>query len=131
MLDDEAHIQELVVRGLRERGYETRAVSQVPDALRLLGWPPSRSGPGRWKPDLLIVDWKMPGYDGTELLCLLRGDPRLVDLPVILLGQRSPLYDTARYLEALPWRAQAYVYKPFSLLELLPVVQTLLARSSH
>jgi DNA-binding response OmpR family regulator len=127
VLDDEPHIQDLLVRGLSTQGYAVKATSEFSDALRTLGWFDTRAGARGWDPDLLIMDWKMPGCDGTELLHVLRSDPRFVDLSVLLLGQRSPLYDTRRYLEGLPWRAQAYLYKPFSLPELLPLVAELLA----
>jgi DNA-binding response OmpR family regulator len=128
VLDDEQHIRDLLVQGLDAQGYVVKAVAEAAEALRLVGWFRSVTGTRGWDPDLLITDWKMPGYDGTELLYLLRSNPDVAHLPVIMLGSRSPLYDTNRYLQALPWQAQAYVHKPFSFPELLLTVEALLPK---
>lgn len=125
VVDDEPHIGTFLASGLGGEGFDVKVSSGVVDALHLMGWGPLGSHANKWRPDLLIADWKMPSYDGTELLYLLRSDPVSADLPVILMGHRSPLYDSAAYLEALPWRAEAYIFKPFSIRDLLPLVSSI------
>lgn len=125
VVDDEPHIGRFLASGLGAEGFDVKVSSGVVDALHLMGWGPLGGHKQSWTPDLLIADWKMPGYDGMELLYLLRSNPCSAELPVILMGHRSPLYDPAAYLEALPWRAQAYVFKPFTMRDLLPLVSAI------
>lgn len=125
VVDNEPHIGTFVASGLGAEGFDVKVSSGVVDALHLMGWGPLGSHRNNWRPDLLIADWKMPGYDGTELLFMQRNNSCSADLPVILMGHRSPLYDSAAYLEALPWRPQAYVFKPFTMRDLLPLVSAI------
>jgi signal transduction histidine kinase len=74
-------------------------------------------------PDLLICDVMMPGLDGFELLQAVRADPRLHDVPVILLSARAG--EEAR-IEGLTAGADDYVVKPFAARELTARVGALL-----
>ena len=67
-------------------------------------------------PDLIISDVMMPGLDGFQLLKLLRGDPQLSNIPIILLSARAGEEATIEGLEA---GADDYLVKPFSGRELL------------
>jgi signal transduction histidine kinase len=71
-------------------------------------------------PDLVLTDIMMPGMDGLALLAHLRGDPRLREIPVILLSARAG--DEAR-IEGMMAGADDYLVKPFSARELLARVQ--------
>jgi CheY-like chemotaxis protein len=76
-------------------------------------------------PDLIILDWRMPGYTGPEVAERLRADASTANIPIVLLTGISNEQDRRRALGA---GALAYLVKPFSPLQLLQVVQQLLAR---
>ena len=73
------------------------------------------------QPDLVLADVMMPGLDGFALLREIRADPRLSEIPVILLSARAG--EEAR-IEGLQAGADDYLTKPFSPRELLAVVQS-------
>jgi len=72
------------------------------------------------QPSLAIVDWMMPGLDGTELCRRIRQDPRLAILHVILLTGRTEKADLVVGLEA---GADDYMVKPFQIDEMRARVQ--------
>ncbi len=78
----------------------------------------------RKKPDLLLLDIMMPHMNGFSLLSLIRNDPHLQSIPVILLSARAG--EEAK-VEGLQAGADDYLVKPFSAKELLARVQTHLA----
>ncbi|MCC7347869.1 MAG: phosphate regulon transcriptional regulator PhoB [Variibacter sp.] len=77
-------------------------------------------------PDLLILDWMLPGLSGIELCRRLRARPETEQLPIIMLTARGE--ETER-LRGLATGADDYVVKPFSVPELLARVRALLRRS--
>jgi CheY-like chemotaxis protein len=79
------------------------------------------------RPAAIIAEWKMTGYDGTELLFLIRSHRQLRDLPFIVLALKSPWYEPLSYLEALPWKADAYVLLPCERYMLVREVRALIA----
>lgn len=80
-------------------------------------------------PDLLIVDWQLPGMSGLELCQFLRGTHGPAALPILVLTVRSATEDIAAAFEA---GANDYVQKPFAERELLARVKTLVqARKSQ
>lgn len=78
-------------------------------------------------PDLLIADIWMPEVDGLNLVRLLRADPRLAGLPVIVLTASGAVDDGAAAVAA---GADAYLTKPAGSAELLEAVGRLLERAS-
>jgi two-component system, OmpR family, phosphate regulon response regulator PhoB len=76
-------------------------------------------------PDLLILDWMLPGLSGVELLRRLRRKASTRDLPIIVLTARTDESDIIRALET---GADDFVRKPFSVRELLARVEALLRR---
>jgi CheY-like chemotaxis protein len=78
-------------------------------------------------PDLIILDWLMPGRTGPEVVEQLRSDPRTAEIPIVLLTGMSQEQDR---LKALGAGVFAYVVKPFSPLKLLQLVQQLLNKRS-
>jgi DNA-binding response OmpR family regulator len=76
------------------------------------------------RPDVVLLDWMMPGIDGLEVCRRLRADPATAGLPVVLLTARAREADAERGLAA---GADAYVAKPFSQPELLEAIRTALA----
>ncbi|HVQ17350.1 MAG TPA: response regulator, partial [Vicinamibacterales bacterium] len=77
-------------------------------------------------PDLLIADLMMPGLDGLSLLGALRDDPRLADIPVMVLSARA---NEDASIDALSAGADDYLPKPFAARELMARVAVQLARS--
>ena len=79
----------------------------------------------RLRPALAILDVKMPGMDGFELLGRLRAEPALAGLPIMLLTSMGSEQDVVRGLQL---GADDYVVKPFSPIELVARVHRLLVR---
>jgi len=77
-------------------------------------------------PDLLILDWMLPGLSGIELCRRLRQKPATQGLPLIMLTARSEEADRLRGFET---GADDYVVKPFSVTELLARANSLLRRA--
>ncbi|NOT57425.1 MAG: response regulator [Deltaproteobacteria bacterium] len=74
------------------------------------------------KPDLLILDWMMPGLTGIEVAHILRQDPRTATIPIIMLTAKGQDTDKAQGRAA---GVNAYLVKPFSPLELLQQIQAI------
>jgi len=77
-------------------------------------------------PDILILDWMLPGLSGIELCRRLRQKPATQSLPLIMLTARSEEADRVRGFET---GADDYVVKPFSVSELLARAHSLLRRA--
>jgi len=74
-------------------------------------------------PDLLILDWMMPGKSGIQVIESLRGEPSMHDVPVIMLTARAQNADRNR---AATLGVSSYLVKPFSPVELMEMVQKIL-----
>jgi two-component system, OmpR family, phosphate regulon response regulator PhoB len=79
------------------------------------------------RPDILILDWMLPGLSGVELLRRLRRKASTKNLPIIVLTARTDESDIVRALET---GADDFMPKPFSVRELLARVEALLRRRS-
>lgn len=77
-------------------------------------------------PDLLLLDWMLPGLSGIELCRRVRQRPQTKQLPIIMLTARG---EEAERVRGLATGADDYVVKPFSVPELLARVKSLLRRS--
>jgi two-component system phosphate regulon response regulator PhoB len=77
-------------------------------------------------PDLIVLDWMLPGVSGIELCRRLRAQPGTAQLPIIMLTARGE--ETER-LRGLATGADDYIVKPFSVPELLARIGALLRRS--
>ncbi|MGD0674568.1 MAG: ATP-binding protein [Polyangiaceae bacterium] len=104
--DDNADMRDYVSRLLRER-WDVATVGSGDQALASIR---------RHPPDLVVCDVMMPGLGGFELLQVLRADPLLRSIPVILLSARAGEDETAEGLRA---GADDYVVKPFTARDLL------------
>ena len=82
----------------------------------------------RERPDLVVTDYMMPEMDGIELITSIREDSDLAQTPLIMLTAKSGLEDR---LAGRGAGADAYLAKPFEMLELLAVVERLLERKQH
>jgi len=116
LVEDEPAIQELIVCNLDLAGHEAvradsaeQALESIRDAL----------------PDLILLDWMLPGMSGIDFARRLRAERRTRDIPIIFLTARSEERDK---LAGLDLGADDYVTKPFSPRELLARVKAVLRR---
>ena len=107
LADDNADMREHLRRLLAREGYAVTALADGQAALE---------SARRDRPDLILTDVMMPRLDGFGLLQAVRADPRLREVPVIVLSARAG--DEAK-VEGLDAGADDYLTKPFSARELL------------
>jgi two-component system, OmpR family, phosphate regulon response regulator PhoB len=118
LVEDEPAIQELIAANLQHAGHH---VIRAGDAERALGIVKHAL------PDLLLIDWMLPGMSGISLARQLRREERTRDIPIILLTARGSEADKIAGFEA---GADDYVTKPFSPRELLARIRAVLRRRS-
>jgi DNA-binding response OmpR family regulator len=109
--DDDPVSRTLLERALTESAYNVVSVSDGTEAWRLLE---------KGYPKLAILDWMMPGLDGTEICRRLRQTPTLTPVYVLLLTSRDAKVDVVAGLQA---GANDYITKPFNPDELRARVQ--------
>ena len=91
IVEDEPAILELITVNLEHAGFETLRATSGEEAGRLLG---------DILPDVVLLDWMLPGQSGLALARRLRGDARTRDLPLIFLTARADEPDKIAGLEA-------------------------------
>jgi adenylate cyclase len=102
LADDDASNRELLRRRLEKMGHEVVAVGDGGEALeRLRGE----------RFDLVLLDLLMPGLDGREVLARIKADPRLRDMPVIMISALDQVEGIVRCIEL---GAEDYIAKPFN-----------------
>ena len=101
IIDDDAHISEMLSESLKNEGYTVSAAYSGTEALLLL------SGS---KPDIILLDLMLPGLSGEELL------PKIKDIPVIVVSAKADVTDKVKLLLN---GAADYITKPFDMQELL------------
>ena len=106
VVEDEPAIQELLRVNLEDAGFAVRTVADAEAALGEIR---------RALPDLLLLDWMLPGQSGLALARGLRGETRTRELPIIMVTARGDEADRVAGLEA--W-VDDYITKPFSPREL-------------
>jgi two-component system phosphate regulon response regulator PhoB len=118
VVEDEPAIQELISYSLRQAGYVVfcaedaeQAMSVVNDAL----------------PDLVLLDWMLPGMSGVEFARMLRHASRTKTIPIIMLTARA---DESDKIAGLEIGADDYITKPFSPRELIARIKAVLRRRS-
>jgi two-component system phosphate regulon response regulator PhoB len=116
IVEDEPAIQELIAVHLQDAGHRvlraadvTEAEAHLRDAL----------------PDIVLLDWMLPGRSGLDFARALRTAPRTKDVPIIMLTARAEERDKVAALEA---GADDYVTKPFSPRELMARIKAVLRR---
>ncbi len=116
VVEDEEPIQILLSYNLEAEGYRVRATAQGEDVSHLVD---------DERPDLILLDWMLPGISGIEVCRLLRSRPETRDIPVIMLTARS---EEAERVRGLSTGADDYIVKPFSVPELLARIRGILRR---
>jgi two-component system phosphate regulon response regulator PhoB len=118
IVEDEPSIAELIAVNLSHAGFLPVRAFQTEQASQLMK---------EVLPDLVILDWMLPGKSGVQFAKELRSNERTKDIPIILLTARSEEMDKIAGLEA---GADDYVTKPFSPKELVARVRAVLRRRS-
>lgn len=110
----------------REALAESRVLNQLhevtngADALAYL----RRSGrfAGATRPDLVLLDWKLPGLSGEEVLAEIRRDPELTDVPVVVLSTSKAEEDVLR---SYGLHANCFITKPIEFERFVEVVRSI------
>src|SRR5215831_11084360 len=118
VVEDEPAIQELLRVNLESAGFTVHAAEDAERAQEQIR---------NFLPDLVLLDWMLPGQSGLAFARRLRGDARTRDLPIIMVTARSDEGDRVAGLEA--W-VDDYVTKPFSPRELKARIKSVLRRRS-
>ena len=116
LVEDEPAIQELIAFNLTQAGHHVLRASTAEAAMMLVK---------NALPDLILLDWMLPGASGVEIARKLRSDERTRQIPIIMLTARSEEQDKVQGLEA---GADDYITKPFSPRELLARIKAVLRR---
>ena len=116
VVEDEPAIQELIAVNLEHAGHQVLRAGNVPEAEALIR---------EVLPDLVLLDWMLPGETGFAFARQLRNDQRTKDIPIIMLTARAHEQDKVAGLES---GADDYVTKPFSPRELLARIKAVMRR---
>ena len=118
VVEDEQAIREMVGFALKKAGFQFEEVADAEQALVSVA---------SQRPDLVLLDWMLPGMSGVDLARRLRRDEITAAIPIILLTARVEESDRVYGLEV---GADDYVTKPFSPRELIARINAVLRRSS-
>ena len=109
--DDDPDIRDLCFTILSTEGFEVLVAENAPECIKLAH---------KDRPDLILLDWMMPGVDGMEALQLLKSNAATAEIPVVMVtAYGGPMEITL----ATHHGAEGYVTKPFEPADLLSLVQ--------
>jgi len=118
IVDDESAIRQMVCLALTQAGYRCIEAADTNEAqAKIIAEPP----------DLILLDWMLPGISGVEYARRLRREKLTQGLPVIMLTARTEEEDKVRGFDN---GADDYITKPFSTRELLARIKALLRRAA-
>lgn len=118
VVEDESAIAELIGINLRHAGHEVTIAATAEQAQREVD---------AMLPDLVVLDWMLPGHSGVALAKRWRGESRTREIPIIMLTARAEESDKIAGLDA---GADDYLTKPFSTQELLARIRAVLRRKA-
>ncbi len=118
VVEDEAPIREMVCFVLEQNGYQPIEADDYDAAIARLVEP---------FPDLVLLDWMIPGGSGIQVIKHMKRDSQLREIPVMMLTARGEEEDRVKGLET---GADDYLTKPFSPKELVARVKAILRRIS-
>ncbi len=116
VVEDEPGIQQVLKFNLSQHGHDVLVADDAEGAMQLL-----RSA----LPDLILLDWMLPGQSGIDLVQRIRADARLKNIPIIMLTARAEERDK---IQGLDTGADDYITKPFSPRELMARIKAVLRR---
>jgi two-component system phosphate regulon response regulator PhoB len=118
IVDDEPAIRQMLQFTLSAEGFDCHEAGSADEAAGALA---------AHVPDLILLDWMLPGVSGLDYARRLKRDPRTQAIPIIMLTAKDAEADKVRGLDS---GADDYVTKPFSTQELLARVRAVLRRST-
>jgi two-component system phosphate regulon response regulator PhoB len=118
IVDDEAPIREMIAVALEMAGYECIEAESAKIAHPLIV---------DNKPDMILLDWMMPGTSGVEFARRLRKDEMTSDIPIIMITAKG---DEDNKIQGLESGIDDYITKPFSPRELVARLKTVLRRTT-
>jgi len=116
LVEDEPAIQELLAFNVTQCGFHAIQASDAGSAMAHIR---------RELPDMILLDWMLPGTSGIELARRLRAEQRTRNIPIIMLTARTDERDKVLGLES---GADDYITKPFSPRELMARIRAVLRR---
>ena len=117
LVEDEPAQREILAYNLEAEGFDVAKAENGDDALLLFD---------EVDPDLILLDWMLPGVSGIEVCRRLKSHPKKRGVPVIMISARTEEVDRVRGLET---GADDYVVKPYSVIELMARVRSHLRRT--
>jgi two-component system phosphate regulon response regulator PhoB len=118
VVEDESAIAELISINLRHAGFEVTIATNAPSA---------QAAVDGVLPDLVVLDWMLPGQSGLALAKRWRSEARTREMPIIMLTARADESDKVSGLDA---GADDYLTKPFSTNELMARIRAVLRRKA-
>ena len=119
IVEDDIDISEMLNAYFRVQGYQVRIAGGGEAALKLAQ---------NSRPDLIILDIRLPDFDGFEVARRLRSNRRTEDIPILFLTEKREREDRLKGLEL---KAEDYITKPFDIQELRLRVRNALRRTSQ
>ena len=119
VVEDEPAVRDMICFSLKQADFECDEAADAETAQQLL----LSDAP----PNVILMDWMLPGRSGIELTRELKSQPVNCDIPVIMLTARGEEDDMVRGLEC---GAEDYITKPFSPRELIARIKVILRRVS-
>lgn len=116
LVEDDPALQLMLRYNLDKLGYRVEAETDGEAALEKLE---------QFRPDVLVLDWMLPGMSGIDLCRRIRSNPQLRDVPVLMLTARSDEQDSIQGLDS---GADDYIVKPCSIEALDARLRALLRR---
>jgi len=117
VVDDEPDIREVMRFALENAEFRVMEAGHADDARRLLA---------NENPDLILLDWMLPGRSGLELAQQLKQNPKTRAVPIIMISARGEEEDRVKGLDT---GADDYIAKPFSPREMVARVKAVLRRA--
>ena len=115
-VDDDEPIRELLEKNMKKQGYFIKTFPEGESFLSTLE---------RELPDIVLMDWMLPGRDGVEICKIMRSQMKTRNIPIVMLTARDTEIDTVLGLEA---GADDYIAKPFSVRTLCARIRTIFTR---
>lgn len=116
LVEDEPAQREVLAYNLEAEGFQVATAENGDEALLVFD---------ETDPDIVVLDWMLPGVSGIEICRRLKANPESRSVPIIMLSARSEEVDRVRGLET---GADDYVIKPYSIVELMARVRSQLRR---
>lgn len=118
VVEDEAPIRDMLSFMLEQKGFEPIEAVDFSDAVQKVQEP---------YPDLILLDWMLPGGSGLQLIKLLKQEELTRNIPIVMLTARGEEEDKVKGLEV---GADDYITKPFSPKELIARIKAVMRRTT-